>query len=277
MYWIYDIPNALLCLLVVGSFVAFTAAGVVISRPFVRRLKVETGEHNSLVGNFLSAYGVFYGLAIGLIAVATWESYSSIEKLVSAEAAELGTLYVCMEGFPEPRRTEMQRGLRGFLDFVINEAWPAQQHGGRPLGGERRVRQIHRQLVDFRPEGPQQEAAHAEALGQFSRAYQARRLRLESVNSGLPAALWAVVLVGALLNLVITFLFRAESLPLHLLLAALLATFIGMLVFLTAAMDNPYRGEFCVSSDAYRVIEDTLMDVKVAGVRATPAEALKRP
>ena len=31
-----------------------------------------------------------------------------------------------------------------------------------------------------------------------------------------------------------------------------MAIFIGLLVFLTAAMDNPFRGEFSVSADAFQ-------------------------
>ena len=79
-----------------------------------------------------------------------------------------------------------------------------------------------------------------------------RRLRLQAVSTGLPAALWAVVLVGAVINGLLTYLFWVENLWLHAALVALLAIFIALLVFLTAAMDNPFRGEFSVSSDAFQ-------------------------
>jgi len=42
------------------------------------------------------------------------------------------------------------------------------------------------------------------------------------------------------------------------LLAALACT-LAMLIFLTAAMDNPYRGEFSVSADVYQYLLDHIM------------------
>ncbi len=61
-----------------------------------------------------------------------------------------------------------------------------------------------------------------------------------------------MVLIGALFNGILTYLFWVENLWLHAILVAILAVFIALLIFLTAAMDNPFRGEFSVSSDAFR-------------------------
>ena len=77
--------------------------------------------------------------------------------------------------------------------------------------------------------------------------------------TGLPAALWSVVLVGAILNVGLTYLFRVENVRLHAILVGTMATFIALLVFLTAAMDNPFRGEFSVSPEALQTVLDNVM------------------
>jgi hypothetical protein len=79
------------------------------------------------------------------------------------------------------------------------------------------------------------------------------------VDTGLPAALWTVVLIGAVLNIVPTYLFWVENFQLQVLLIVMLATFIGLLIFLIAAMDNPFRGEFSVSPDAFKEVLTTIM------------------
>ena len=43
------------------------------------------------------------------------------------------------------------------------------------------------------------------------------------------------------------------------------ASFIGLMVFLTAAMDNPFRGQFSVSPDAYQEVLDEVMTAPKAG------------
>ena len=37
-YWIYDLPNWLLCLLIVALFIGLALTGLFISRPIVRRI-----------------------------------------------------------------------------------------------------------------------------------------------------------------------------------------------------------------------------------------------
>src|SRR5262249_37635432 len=100
-----------------------------------------------------------------------------------------------------------------------------------------------------------------------------RRLRLQAVGTGLPASLWSVVLIGAFLNIALTYLFWVENRPLHALLVGILATFVGLLIFLTAAMDNPFRGEFSVSPDVFQEIFDNVMKPagSTSGLRLNPA------
>ena len=38
-----------------------------------------------------------------------------------------------------------------------------------------------------------------------------------------------------------------------------MAIFIALLVFLTAAMDNPFRGDFSISADAYQSVLENVM------------------
>ena len=114
-------------------------------------------------------------------------------------------------------------------------------------------------LMSFEPTKEREKISHAEVLRSWDTLLEQRRLRLQAVTTGLPAALWAVVLVGALINGILTYLFWVENFWLHAILVALLAIFIALLVFLTAAMDNPFRGEFSVSSDAFQTILDKVM------------------
>jgi hypothetical protein len=65
---------------------------------------------------------------------------------------------------------------------------------------------------------------------------------------------FAVMGVGGLLDL-----FWVENVLLHAILVAVYAIFIGLMIFLTAAMDNPYRGNFSVTPDVYQEVLDEVM------------------
>ena len=51
-----------------------------------------------------------YSVTLGLIAVASWQNYSSVESLVSKEASTIGVLYRDVGGYPESLRTELRQG-----------------------------------------------------------------------------------------------------------------------------------------------------------------------
>lgn len=258
-YFVYDLPNWLFCVLCVFASIAFAVGGMLITRPLVRWLLGDGSGYNDIVSYILSACGVFYGITLGLIAVGAWSAFSDVDTKVSNEASALAALYRDVSSYPEPSRTQLCAELKEYTRYVIEEAWPMQRKGVVPKGGTQRIDVFQKTLYSFQPATRPHEIIHAEALGAFNTLISARRLRLQAVTSGLPAALWAVVAVGAVLSVALTWLFKFDNLRLHIVLVAITAAMIGLLIFMTAAMDNPFRGEVSIGPDAFVVVYDQLM------------------
>jgi hypothetical protein len=259
MYWIYDLPNWQLAVLVVGVFTGFGLVGLFASRPLVRRLLGASPIHNDVVSYIFAGVGVFYGLALGLIAVATWDDFTSIDGQVGSEAAALAALYRDLDGYPQPLRGQLEEKLRTYTRFIIEKDWPAHRRGEGNEEGTRLLDAFENVVMEFDPSKEREKIAHTEILRSLEHVVEQRRLRLQSVGTGLPFSLWSVVLIGAALTVVLTYFFWVENVALHAILVGLLAFFIALLVFLTAAMDNPFRGQFSVSPDAFQTILDNVM------------------
>ena len=88
-----------------------------------------------ILGDFLQYFGVMYGLLLGLLAVATYQNHTDVEKAVSSEASSLAALYRDVTAYPEPQRTELKTLVREYTRYVIEEAWPLQRQGLVPPGG----------------------------------------------------------------------------------------------------------------------------------------------
>jgi hypothetical protein len=264
-YWIYDLPNWQLAIGMIVVFVGVALGGLIVSRPLVRRLLNASPQHNDIVSAFFAGVGVFYGLALGLIAVGTWENFSGIVAQVSKEAAAIAELYRDFDAYPDELRDRLEDQLRAYTRSIVEKDWPGHRRGEAPEEGTLLLDQIENEILGYEPTKEREKIAHAEVLHSLDSVVEQRRLRLESVGTGLPASLWGVVIVGACLNILFTYLFWVENLKLHALLIVLFATFIALLVFLTAAMDNPFRGEFSVSPDAFRDLLNGVMNVKGKG------------
>jgi hypothetical protein len=249
--WIYDLPNWLLGVLMVLVITGLSAAGLVASRPSVRRVFGPPPGHNDVVSYFLGAFGVFYGLTIGLIAVASWQNLADLEGLVNREASALRVLDRAVVWYPEPARSQLQRLLVVYVDNVIEGEWPAQTRGESPESGNPLLADFGQALAAFEPATAGQQALHAETLDALNHYVELRRERLFSVGTGLPEVVWWVLVLGAILNIGLTYLFAVERLGVHLLLTLALAAFVALLIFLIAAMDHPFLGEFSVGPDAF--------------------------
>lgn len=263
MFWIYDIPNWLFCLITLAFFTGVSILALLLTRPYMHRLLKDNDESNDMVSFYLSAFGVFYGLTIGLIAVATWENFSSVDANVSQEASAISACYMDISRMPAPHAQELQGLMKEYVRYTIEDAWPIQQKGQIPKGGTERLTAFYDRLLAYEPTTESQKILLAEAVMQFNKIVELRRQRLQAVPSGLPPVIWIVVLVGAFLNIVLTLFFVTENLTFHVWMTTLLASLIGLLVFLIAAMDYPFRGEFSVSPEALEIIYDRFM--------ATPA------
>jgi hypothetical protein len=63
--------------------------------------------------------------------------------------------------------------------------------------------------------------------------------------------LWSVVLVGAFVNIAVTWFFDMRSQSMHFWMTVMFSGLLGLLIFLLAAMDNPFRGEISVGPEAF--------------------------
>jgi hypothetical protein len=73
-------------------------------------------------------------------------------------------------------------------------------------------------------------------------------MRLKSVNAGLPLSLWVVLLAGAFLNIMVTWFFHMRSRSMHFWMTVKFSALLGLLIYLLAGLDKPFRGQI---SDAF--------------------------
>ncbi len=258
-YWVYEIPGWLFCILTMSFFVGTSLLGLWITRPLVKKYIAEFEDSNEMIGQFLAALGVFYGITLGLISVGAWENFKSVDDGVSREAASVASLYHDFSQYPDPYKTELTDLLAEYTSYTIKEAWPIQRKGQMPKGGTERMSKIQRTLYNFEPKTQGQMAMHQEAIRQINNVIELRRLRLQSITSGLPATVWYVLIIGAFITISVTWLFVMQRFSLHIWLTIILASMISLLLYLVAAMDNPFRGEYSVSPEAFELIYDRLM------------------
>ncbi len=246
MYWVYDLPNWLFQLLTIGFFVVISLAGLLASRTWMRRVHVEH-SYNDIVGFYLAGITVLYGVTLGLLAIGAWTTYTETEAKVAKEAAALSSLYRSVGSVPTQTRSLLQNDLRDYARRVIEVGWPEQQRGILPIDNRVALDRFQKDLMSFEPATEAQKILEADISRDFDVLEESRSIRMDSVTDQLPTPLWTLILIGALICIVVTWFFHMESLKMHIWMTVLFSGLIGLMVFMVAALDNPYRGKISVS------------------------------
>jgi hypothetical protein len=256
--FIYRIPTVDLAIYSSLFFVGLTWFGIIFIKPFLRLIIGREPHVNELVAHTTAGFGLFYGLLLGLLAVAAYQNFDEVRRSVFAEAATLASLYRDAARYPEPVRSDVQGLLRDYTLYVIYKDWPAHRQGVIYKGGANRLNMIQYSILRFQPDSPGEELLHGQTLQDFNDFVSARQSRLAGVRTAIPGVLWYAVAIGALINIVLIWMLNMRFFT-HLLLGGIGSFFLGVMIFLIASMDNPMRGEVSVSPDNYQLVYDAQM------------------
>lgn len=259
MSFIFDLPLWIVGLVLIIVMCALAAIGL----RFARRRILPRFEFTEGDGHFTStivhSVMVFYALAVAMISISAWETHDAAAKIVSQEATALATLYRDVGAYPQSPRAQLQDELRDYAEYVIEEAWPEQHKGRVPLGGVERINRFQKLLTSFEPTTEGEKIFHAETMRSYNRLIDARRMRLDAVQTALPGLMWTVIFVGAALAVAGSYFFRVRDARLHMTLVILLTAFFAMVIFVVLAFDRPFRGDMGVESEPYQLVYEQLM------------------
>lgn len=258
-YWVYDLPNWLFFLMTIAVFMCFALLGAFLFSNKLEKMLGLTTEHNNIVAIFLGLSGVFYGITLGLIAVGTFETFNGVSDKVNNESTALAALYSDVSILENNDKSIMQNTLKQYTHYVVEQAWPLQRKGIVPKGGTAILDTFQIQISMYTPITDKDKIIYAQVFAQYNGFLEKRRLRLNAVSDRLPSTIWIILLFGAFVNIVLTWLLVINNKKLDIVVNILSGALLGSLIFLIAAMDNPFRGEYSVGADSFQLLLDGLM------------------
>jgi len=248
-----NLPAGQLALVVCAFFVGLTWVGAIFIRPILRLFVRSNPDLNALLGNFVSIYGVFYGILMGLLAVAAYQNKVEVEQAISSEVTSAFALFRNVSAYPEAVRRPLQEAVRNYVQFAIDGEWPAMRRGEIAHGAGPLIDAMQQRITAFEPTTAGQGILHAETTRQFYSFLERRAVRLLSATAGIPGFMWYVVVLGALISIFLVWLFDMSLLA-ELFLGGLMSFFIGSMISLILILDQPLRGGFGIGPDMFRVL-----------------------
>jgi len=260
--WLYQIRPLYSAIILIVLIETISMIGLFLARRFLLpRFNYSEGINDAISGT-VQAIGVFYGITVGLIAVAVWDTNSNSSDLVSKEASAIGGLYRDVRGLPSPLRDDLSKLLRDYTTFVVQQDWPAQQQGRILDGGTQILNDFETRLFAYEPTTSGKTEIYGETLHAFNNLAEARRLRLHAVTEGLSGTMWAVIWIGAVISIGVAYLFNIQDPKMHALLIGLMAGYLAIVLFMIVINDKPFYGSVNISPEPYQMLLDRLYTIK---------------
>lgn len=243
MGWLHDWPPPLGAGVVILCFLVPALAGSIYLQPLIVRMVQRERDPNYPVGLLLNSFTIYYGVLLALLSIAVFENRRIAEDAIQREASSLVTLYRDMLGYPEAQRLPVIELLRRFVEVeTVPDVWRAQFETGFTRPGTEIVDEINRKLLALRADGGRgDDGLYRETLRRFNDFIERHRDRIQAGGTRIPSIIWYVVLVGAALNVFVLWLFDLGRAA-HLILGGVLTFFIGMVIYMVAVLDQPFRG-----------------------------------
>ena len=245
--WFESLPTWGAALLIVGGFTAITLFfGWIIGKitPHDARL-----EHNDLAGFILAVIGVVYAVLLAFVAIGVWERFQASEERAYQEAGALAMVYRDAESFPQAH--QIRSALTDYTKTVIDDEWAKMANGGESDEADRELETIDREVRSIASSTPSKQNIQNQMLAAMETALDDRDMRLSESATGINGLMWGVLVAGAILTVGFTYLFGFKHTIMQQLMIGSLGLLIGLVLFLTVAMDYPFRGGISVSSEAF--------------------------
>src|SRR5688572_22496220 len=235
--FLFALPLWLLAVVLNVWLIGFALVSLwALRRWMLPRLILNTNASLFYAAAVMQSAMMLYALIAALTAVSVWTRHSQVTDIVSSEATAIASLWRDLGGYPQRERDSMREVLRGYTNQIIQEAWPQQRRGRIPRIGVEWLDRFQAQLFAFEPTSESQRILHAQTLTAYNRLVEARRQRLDAVNTGLPGVMWFVLLPGAMGCLLLSLFFPIEDARSQAILAIGLAGFVAMVLFVVISL-----------------------------------------
>lgn len=237
--------------LAVFGITLLSVLGMLVVRRYVN-LEVLTSYHQ-VAGYLLSVVGMMYSVLLGFVIVDSMHHMQDVRQLVSMEASGLANVFLCSEGLPAPKRSEIRSLCHEYAEEVINDEWHELRRGLYSRKTFRSVFKIWKAITTFEPKTKSEDDIQQQLTNQICALDESHRARVISAAHGVAPVLWLVLIVGGVFTVGFTYFFGVKSLRAQILMTVLLTVILSLNLYLVFAFGNPMSRDLGVVPGPFKL------------------------
>lgn len=253
--FLLSLPEKLQIPIIIGATVTAAFAAALATRALfdLNQLAADAG----LTSVVYEVLGTIYAILLAFVVSGIWQNFSGAMRTVHVEADALLSLMHILEAFPKEHTKEVHDAVHSYAKMVIDEEWHELVRIARGyvaaynLSPEPTVALIGA-VQSLEPLSAREIAVFEQALVNLNNWLDARRERLQSASGGNAAALWPLLIAGALVLFAFHGLFVAKSTEVWAALLLGLSAVVGLAFYLIFSLDSPFTGSLSVHAGPFQ-------------------------
>ena len=212
-------------------------------------------EHNDVAGFIYAVVGVIYAVLLALVVIAVWEEHEQAKATAREEANGLAEIFWLAHSLPEPSGYRIQELARSYATVVAEEEWEMMARGeGSSPEAWALVDEMRLGVQGLEVGTQADQVLFEHGLERIDALADARRVRMVEAEEGIPAVLWAVLVLGGIVTVGFTYLFGLENTWSHRLMVAAVAGLIALVLFTVGTLEYPFAGGTRVGPEAFELV-----------------------
>lgn len=233
--------------LFIGIIVALALGGALLFHRFVPYPVL--AEHNEIAGFVFAVVGVVYAVLLAFLAIGVWEHFQSAELRTYEEASRLTVVYRKSDLFPQVH--SLRAELKRYVQHIVNVEWGEMYQGRRDAQADAYAERIGFQVRHLPVKTFAQQNVHAAMIQSMDEALVDRDYRTSLATIGINRFLWGILLMGAAATIGFAYLFAYRNRWSVIAIVGTLAFMLGLVLYLIAGVDYPFRGVIHVGPEAF--------------------------
>jgi hypothetical protein len=213
----------------------------------------DRAHNNELGTTIFELLTVLYAIVLAFVLITAWENKNEAGQVTYREANELVDVYWTAAALPTEQRDQVRDAVRAYTNEVIDSEWPAMREQEpvsseglmlldemrAPVAGAQTDDDVTQARLDATQDGVLAISEH-------------RTERLFAAQSGLSAAMWTVLVPGAILVFAVMLTLGTPTRKYQFVLVGLVAGMVALMLFATYQLEFPFSRSGATDPVAYQ-------------------------
>ena len=241
------------------TFVGIALCGQVLVNRFVKREVLEV--HHSAGEAMMGVVGTLFSVLLGFMVASAMDKYHDALIRGEQEASNVASIFRIARGLSDSDRPRLRELCREYVNDIITNEWPQMEQGIKINHGWQSYQKLWEATVAVVPENDRQNNLQQGLIASMTGLGENRRARILLAQKTMPAALWFVVVFGALLTMALSYVFASQFPKIQGFMTTLVASALALNIWLLAAYSHPYSGELKIGPSMFLLLKEVVLVV----------------